>query len=147
MPKPSLAITDRDLVALLIAIKHIAVEQFRMHRTNAGVPFLAFQTLHYIDSKRGATMKDIAHLFCITPPSATSLIKTLLKQKLVAQKTDARDRRKTILAVSPIGARLLARERNRMADNIAKIFSVLSARDRKELIKIFRAIVDAHATK
>ena len=147
MPKPPLAIADRDLVALLIAIKHIAVEQFGMHRTNAGMPFLGFQTLHYIDSKRGATMKDIAHLFCITPPSATSLVKTLLKRKLVIQKTDTRDRRKTVLAVSPAGARLLARERNRMMGNITKIFSVLSPRDRAELIKIFRAIVAAHTTK
>ncbi len=147
MPKPSFTIADRDLVALLIAIKHIAVEQFGMHRTNTGMPFLAFQTLHYIDNRHGATMKDIAHLFCITPPSATSLIKTLMKRKLVVPKTDATDRRKTILTVSPAGARLLARERNRMIGNITKIFSVLSPHDRTELVKIFRAIVAAHTTK
>lgn len=149
MTKRSLASanTDRDLIALLIAIKHIAVEQFRMHRTGTGIPFLAFQTLHYIDTKGQATMKDIAHLFCITPPSATSLIKTLLKRKLVTQKIDARDRRKTVLTVAPAGTRLLVEERAHMTENITKIFSVLSPNDRATLIKIFRAIVSAHATK
>ena len=138
---------DRDLIALLIAIKHITVEQFRMHRTDAGMPLLAFQALHYIDTKRRATMKEIAHLFCITPPSATSLVKTLLKKKLVIQKTDAHDRRKTILTIAPAGNRLLTRQRARMAENVTKIFSTLSAHDRAELIKILRLIVAAHTTK
>ena len=149
MPKHSSIPVDanRDLIALLIAIKHIAVEQFRMHRTGAGIPFLAFQTLHYIDTKGQATMKDIAHLFCITPPAATSLIKTLLKRKLVAQKIDPRDRRKTVLTVAPAGTRLLVEERAHMTENITKIFSVLSSQDRTTLIKIFQTIVAAHATK
>ncbi|MFA6495127.1 MAG: MarR family winged helix-turn-helix transcriptional regulator [Candidatus Paceibacterota bacterium] len=147
MPTRTTSSIDRDLVSTLIAIKHIAVEQFRMHRANTGTPFLAFQTLHYIDTRRTATMKDIAHLFCITPPSATSLVKTLLKQKLVTQKTDTHDRRKTILMVTPTGARMLAQEGSRMANNITKVFSVLSARDRVALIKILRMIVAAHTTK
>jgi DNA-binding MarR family transcriptional regulator len=146
MPTPTSAIPDRDLIALLIAVKHITVEQFRMHRANTSTPLLAFQALHYIDTKRTATMKDIAHLFCITPPSATSLVKTLLKQKLLTQKTDTHDRRKTILTVTPAGRRMLAQESLHMAYNITKVFSVLSARDRAALIKILRIIVAAHTT-
>jgi DNA-binding MarR family transcriptional regulator len=138
---------DHDLIGLLIAIKHIAAEEFHTNRVNTKTPLLAFQTLHYIHAKKQVVMKDIAHLFCITPPSATSLVKTLLKQKLVTHKTDPRDRRKTVLTVTPTGARLLATEHARMTKNITKIFSVLSPSDRATLVAVLKKMVAAHTTQ
>jgi len=84
----------------------------------------------------GMRLKDLADRLRIAPRSATEVVDQLEAKGLVERGPDPSDRRATLIALTPAGARMregVRRDRAREAD---EYFAALSAADRSELARI-----------
>jgi len=102
--------------------------------------FLQFETLRYIRDHHQPLMRDVAHYFRITPPAATLLVDGLVREKLLARSFDAGDRRVVHLALTDAGHRYLSRGTNAHVKHLKKLFAVLSAHERIQLVGILEKI-------
>ena len=87
-------------------------------------------------------MKQVADFFFITPPSATSLIDSLVKSKMLKRLPDKNDRRVIHLILTPKGEKTLKKNFAQMTAQIKKVFTCLNEKERKQLISIYKKISD-----
>jgi DNA-binding MarR family transcriptional regulator len=77
-------------------------EQLRSHRrTDVSVP--QFRAMGYIDRNQGASLSDLASHIGLTLPSMSKLVDGLVSRKLVTRTSDALDRRRICLSLTPAG--------------------------------------------
>ncbi len=126
------------LVSLIFATKRLIMENIKDSEKIDPFSFLRLEVLRFIKEKVNPTMKDIANYLCITPPSATSLINALVKKGLVRRVRDKKDRRMIRLEVTDKGEKHLKKEFERITRKIKKIYTRLSDKEIKELIKILK---------
>jgi len=130
-----------ELLALLFVIGRSIKESMRTSVTDGkSASFLQFETLRYIKEHRKPLMRDVAHYFRITPPAATLLVDGLVREKLLARSFDAKDRRAVHLVLTEAGHRYLTRGINAHLMRLKKLFAVLSADERIQLVNILKKI-------
>ena len=88
--------------------------------------WLRIETMKFIADHTDSKMKDVAEYLSITAPSATSLIRGLVKSGLVAHCTDDRDHRVLRLALTAKGRAELASAIVRGRRRLRGLFAVLS---------------------
>ncbi len=76
--------------------------QLRSHR-RADISVPQFRAMGYIDRNEGASLSDLAAHIGLTLPSMSKLIDGLVSRKLVTRSSDAMDRRRICLALTPLG--------------------------------------------
>ena len=64
-----------------------------------------FRSLAFLGRNRGSTLGDVAAHVGMAAPSASKLIDGLVSSQLVTRETDAVDRRRVVLALTPAGKR------------------------------------------
>jgi DNA-binding MarR family transcriptional regulator len=99
--------------------------------------WLYVETMKFIANTDHPSMSALAEHLSITAPSATSLVRRLVKDKLVVREADTRDRRATRLSLTEKGRRVLADTLKRGAVILGEVFGVLS---REELAVFTRAL-------
>ena len=92
-------LTD-DLISLIFNTGQILKEKVRAKSNFKDCSFLHVQTIHYIKDHDQISMKEVADFLHITPPSATSLINSLVQDKLVERIINKNDRRTIKLIVT-----------------------------------------------
>lgn len=104
------------------------------------VPFLHLITLRYVFEEK-PSMKETADFLSITPPSATSLIDTLIKQELVERQEDEGDRRSVKISITKKGEEYFKRGKEAMAVRMRSGLEKLNNEERKDLAKILNKLI------
>ena len=133
-----------QLIATLFATHRIIHEQTRSSVRIDPATLVQLQALHYISGAKSPTMREVARHLHITPPSATSLINTLVRTGLSARAPDSKDRRVIRLAVTPKGERAMARGFEKMKGGMRRVFSRLNEDEQRRLIQILEKILHTY---
>ncbi|MBU6323176.1 MAG: MarR family transcriptional regulator [Patescibacteria group bacterium] len=108
--------------------------------------WLRLEVLFYIAKMNAPTMHDIARQFEITPPSATTLIRHLLKEGLVERTRGKSDKRVVRITVTGKGATTLAAKARLAALVIRNVTRDLSEAEIASLTRLLRKVHAANET-
>jgi len=129
-----------ELIALIFNKGQILREKARVKTHLQECSFLHMQTLIFIKDQGQAAMKDLAGYLHITPPSATSLINSLVNRGFVERTPDERDRRTIKLQVSPAGLSLLKNSFKGLTTIVEEKINKLNEQEKKAFINILNKI-------
>lgn len=103
--------------------------------------YLHIATLRYVAEKKQPLMREIAQYLHIAPPSATSLVNTLVKHGEIRRTKDKNDHRVVRLEVTAQGHKTLDNTTRRKHDLIQEVIEKLNGRERMELINVLKKIM------
>jgi len=126
------------IVSLIFATRRMMHEQ-KEHHKGKNCSFLHLITLGYIDQRK-PLMKDIADFLGVAPPSATSLVNTLIKSELVHRAADTTDRRNVQILITKKGEKFLDAHKKLMAEKMRANLSQLSTSEQEQLENILTKI-------
>ncbi|HWA32241.1 MAG TPA: MarR family transcriptional regulator [Candidatus Paceibacterota bacterium] len=129
---------EKALLALRQAMNSALTDEAR----ECGCSLSNFQVLKFVAEKGRPSMKDIARKLRVTPPSASSLVDTLVAKKLVARILAPEDRRSVRVILAPGGHKLLSDLHKHKSSIFRKMLSRLGARDRSEFTRILMKCVN-----
>ena len=101
MPQRVQSAARQVLEAVPLVMRTIRA-QLRSHR-RADISVPKFRAMSYIDRNEGASLSDLASNIGLTLPSMSKLVDGLVSRKLVTRVSDALDRRRICLALTPLG--------------------------------------------
>lgn len=128
------------LVSLIFATNRLLHEQ-KDQGEGKTCSYLHLVTLAYIKKKK-PLMKDIAGLLGIAPPSATSLVGTLAKTKLVKRQTDVSDRRIVRIEITKKGEGYLETYKQKAAERLQQNLKRLTLGEQKQLASSLKKITE-----
>ena len=131
---------SNELVANLFATMRYVRERSQKRQKRDPFSALQLETLNYVAGKGKPTMKDVSNYLCVAPPSATSMVNGLVSVGKLERITDSEDRRIVRLTVTAKGKREAEKWYNEKTQRIKKVFSVLSEKEREDLIRILAKI-------
>ena len=133
--------TINYIISLIFKASRLIHEQLRKERKHPDLfSGLRLEALRYIAEKKNPLMKEVADYFCITPPSATSLINPLVKSGALRRVYDKDDRRVVRLFITSKGRKELKRGLSEVDNNMRKILTQLNTDEQKNLIKILEKL-------
>ena len=133
-----------QLISMIFAASRLIQERAQHREKINPFSFLKLETLRYVAEKGDPSMKDVADYLCITPPSATSLINSLVKTKQLERMHDAGDRRLVRLVITPKGKTALATGFKKIMTRMRRLLSKLGAKERNDLFKILEKLGHAN---
>jgi len=133
-----------QLISMIFTASRLIRERAKDREKIDPFSFLQLETLRYVAEKDNPSMKDIADYLCITPPSATSLINSLVKTKQLERIHDKDDRRFVRLVVTSKGKAALASGFKKITTRMRRVLSNLNAKERSDLFKILEKLSRAY---
>ncbi len=88
-------------------------------------------------------MRDLADFLCVTPPSATSLIDSLVESKLLKRNFDNADRRTIRLTITALGEKAMKKEFKQIAHQMKKVLNCLEKNEQTQLISIYKKVLNS----
>lgn len=137
--------SSNELTSLMFAVGRLLRE--RAMADGSTTSYLHIATLRYVAEKKQPLMREIAQYLRIAPPSATSLVNTLVKQGEISRIADEKDRRTVRLEVTARGHKTLHDGMRRKLDLMQRVIEGLSERERTELKNILEKIIRLSAGK
>ena len=137
--------STEEITSLMFSVGRLLRE--RAMADGSSVSYLHFATLRYIAEMKRPLMREIAQYLRVAPPSATSLINTLVKQGEIRRIADEKDRRTVRLEVTARGHKTLSDGTHRKQDLVHTIIKGLSEHDRTELKNILEKIMNLSTEK
>lgn len=131
------------ITTLFFAFKKMFHEQ-REQKKESTCSYMHLVTLGYI-KKEKPLMKDIASLLGITPPSATSLVNTLVRTQLVKRQADTKDRRTVRIVIMPKGEKYLETYKRKVTKRLQENLQRLSLGEQKQLAVLLEKITKVTA--
>ena len=116
--------------------EHMAYDARFFHLT-----MLQLQTLVYVKQRPYCQMSEIANHFAIELPSATSLITTIKKAKLIERKTDPKDRRVVQIILTKAGDELLSDALKERKKKMTHMLQLLTTEEKKSLSSIIQKLI------
>lgn len=101
--------------------------------------WLHLETLRFL-KEEGGGMGEVAQYLRIKAPTASVLIDALVRDGYVKRTSDANDRRRVLLHVTPKGKRCLADATKKRAKVFARVLAPLSASERRQFARILTTI-------
>ncbi len=108
----------------------------RIRKSSRRPSFPRIYALIHVRESGGTTAKDVAETLCVAPPTATVLLRGLIREGLLAKTTDPDDRRAIRLVVTPKGERALAQAFSTLESALADILAPLDEREGGQFEKI-----------
>ena len=128
------------LVSLLFKAGRIIDEQMRARYKVDPVSFLRLHALRFIAQKKNPSARELSTYLCITPSSASSLINSMVKTRLISRKHDAIDHRLVRLMLTKSGEHTVAEGSATMAKHMEEIFSPLNQKEQLQFIRILEKL-------
>lgn len=129
-----------QIINLIFTVRRIMHGQIN-EKKKCAVPFLHLIALRYVFEEK-PSMKDVADFLSITPPSATSLIDTLIKLGLVERKEDENDRRVVKIVITQKGEDYFKKGAHSMAKEMRKALEKLTKEEQKDLAVILQKLIN-----
>lgn len=129
------------IISLIFKNSRLIREHLRKEKKHPD-PFsiLRLEVLRYVSERKNPLMKEIADYFCITPPSATSLVDSLVKSGTLQRIEDKNDRRIIRLSITQKGKQEIKKRFREINNNMKNVLARLNLREQKELIKILEKL-------
>jgi len=132
---------ESSLEEAILAFRHKLSVILQKEAEDLKCPRSQIDALTYIAEKGNPSMKEIADHLKITPPSATAIIETMQKKKLVTRIVNDKDRRTIRVAFTSKAWGLFKTFREHKFTIFTKMFSRLHDTERKQLIKILNILI------
>lgn len=129
-----------SIIASALAISRTLRREMACKTGAKDVNMLQMHALLHMREHEGMTMKEIAQHLKITSPSATSFVNRLVTMGWVERSADSSNRKLVRLNVSQKGLSLLQTNLNQRKEDLRKILSLLSAKDREDLSRILSSL-------
>lgn len=107
-----------------LVLQSIRVEMRRGRDSEISIP--QFRTMRFIQRNPESSLSDVAEHLGLTLPSASKLVDGLVKQKLVARKESAADRRRLTLMLTQNGTSIVDSARTSARIHLAEKLKYLS---------------------
>ena len=98
--------------------------------------------LRALSEHDGISQRDLATMLHLSRPRVTAMVQALEAAGVVARRSDERDRRLTLVFLTPEGRRRERELHARWADHINQTIGVLSEADRRELGRLLDKVSD-----
>ncbi len=132
------------LIPLLFNVSRLIRERTDSVRPDL-VSALRLETLRFIEEKK-PTMKELSEFLRITPPSTTTLVKSLCSKKLVMQKHEPKDKRTVRLSVTKLGKQSMDKCTSGKVIFLKKFFNHLTSGELKMIISILKRLQKQYQT-
>lgn len=132
--------TDAELADALWSISRTLRRQSMASLSEWDLSPSHVRALRAIASGDPLRLSALAERLHIAARSATEVVDTLEHHALAERRTDPDDRRATLVALTDRGRALQEAMRTARAEEAGRLFSRLSAGDRRELIRILREL-------
>ena len=132
----------QELTSLMFSMGRSMRDRMQKYLRGTGCPsLLHLEALRYIKEKGKPLMRDLAKSFSITPPAATLLVDSMVKDRLIKRIVDVKDRRIVRVALTPHGKSIIERGMEHRTDVMKEIFSALTQEERSQLITILKKLI------
>lgn len=129
-----------SLASIIMVMQRRFLTTLMGELTRGKVSFPQFFLLGHLCSHGKTGMSSIAEIMGHTTPAATGLVQRLEKLGYVARTTGKGDRRKVTVSATPKGVRLVGGIRAEMTLNLEKVMALLSPREQRAWLDIYRKI-------
>jgi MarR family transcriptional regulator for hemolysin len=129
--------------AELLDVVPAIMRAIRQHMRSASVAELSvpqFRTLGFLDRRRGSSLSELAEHIGLALPSASKLVQLLLTRGYVHREIDPVDRRRTILAPTAKGKRVIKAARQATQEFLAEQIEELSDDRRHQVIQAMQTL-------
>lgn len=130
-----------EIINLIFRMRQLMHERIENDRDEK-ISLLQMITLCYIQ-KRNPLMKDIAEYLLITPPSATSLLNSIISAGLAKRESEKNDRRIVRIKITKKGEEHIKNNYKKISEKIRKNLEVLDEKEQKQLSEILKKITGA----
>jgi DNA-binding MarR family transcriptional regulator len=129
-------VIDSDLASRLrLAVTRLS-RRLRQEAASGGVSPSQLATLATIERHGPLPLGELAARERVQPPTMTRIVAALEEGKLVARHADTTDRRVARIAVTPAGARFLAKHRGRKDVFLARRLAALTPDDAAAVLAV-----------
>lgn len=132
---------NAQLIEIIFTLSRLMKDQMASRSDLSTLSFLQVQALVFLSRNKDVQMTDVAEAFRIELPSATSLVQKLVVSKLVARKTEKKDRRKVKVVLTEKGKKLLKTAMRKREKKIQNYLSLLSENEKKQLLHILKKMI------
>lgn len=134
-----MSVSSRKLATLLFSVGRMLRD--RALEGGTSISYLHVATLQYVAEQKRPRMREVAHYLRVAPPSATSLVNTLVSQGDLRRITNKEDRRTVRLEVTAKGRKTIEDYMRHKHDVLQKVVNQLDERDRVGLARILEKII------
>jgi MarR family transcriptional regulator for hemolysin len=128
-----------ELLEVVPSIMRAIRTQMR-HGSSVELSVPHFRTLAYLNRRRGSSLSCLAEHIGLSLPSASKLVQLLLIRGYLQREVDAADRRRSVLAPTAKGQRILRRARRTAQGYLAEAIGELNGKGRREVISAMRTL-------
>ncbi len=132
---------EPSLEEVLFAFRNKMKEVMRKESEGLKCPVAQLDTLTFIAESGTPSMKEIAQHLKITPPSATAIIETMQKNKLVTRVLNDKDRRTIRIALTAKAWKLFKNLHERKLSAFATMISKLGRDEQKQFIRLLAILI------
>ena len=133
---------NSEIIEHIFVVMKTVKHKMSLCSESSHITAVQFDALKFISANKQVTMSQISDYFSTSMPTATSLVDKLISSKLVTRKDDLKDRRIIKINLTKLGEKILAKAFKSRTNSMNKMLSYLSQSDKKELLRIFKKIVD-----
>ena len=131
---------EKEFEDSIISFHYKMINEFRKKSKEFGLSVSQMEVLHFVVEKINPTMKDIAEHLQIKPPSATAIVETLCRKKLLKRQISQKDKRITRVSFTKNIWKFFGSLKNKKILILKSIFSGLNNKEKKELIRIINIL-------
>ena len=104
-------------------------------RRSVELSVVQFRTLAFLDRRRGASLSDLADHIGLMLPTVSKLVQGLVERRYLQRQTATGDRRRSALAPTAKGKRILTVARAATREHLVGLLKNLSEKDCETLIR------------
>jgi homoprotocatechuate degradation regulator HpaR len=130
--------TSRSLPIALLRTRERIMVPIREMLQQSGISEQQWRVLRVVDEAGEMEQTAIAQAACLQLPSLTRILRSMESDGLVGRRTDAADRRRTLVSVTTAGKVLITRHRQRNA----QIFAHVEAEFGREKLDLLLDLLD-----
>ena len=131
---------NEELSSAIFNVGRLVREKIYSSDCSTGFTQTEIEVLKFLEDSKNTKMKAIADYLHIKPSSATPVIENLVKKGSLKRIINKNDRRAVYITLTPKGLKSIQEKHKIIHKIINKVFSALSDKDKKNLIKIFEKI-------
>lgn len=99
----------RSVPIMLVRAREAVMARFRPLLVDHGLSEQQWRVIRALAESDEVDATQVAERACVLPPSLTRIIRTLEARELIGRRTDAGDRRRVLLSLTPGGIELMTR--------------------------------------
>jgi DNA-binding MarR family transcriptional regulator len=140
--------TSADCAAAVLDVVPSVMRSIRCKMraaTGENLSVVQFRTLAYLDRNRGGSLSDVAEFIGLTLPSASKLVQSLILKGFLTRETVVSDRRKSALAPTSRGVKILETARKTTHRQLADELSKIPGEQRRTIVSALAALREVYS--